>query len=325
MPVLWHPEGPIAIINDYISKEMMCCFYDITVSLSRIQPLIISVTSREIWSLSGQVVLWRCLLDGRWGRALIVCGREYWKVGAHGVAGAQLFWPITMAGSCGSTCCMLVSGTEALSPPYILNGEVHSARFYSWDISPSQLWPKPWNTKTSFDCLVTACYWRETKAASLWKCRHVWMCLLDLSPPLLSHASFSFLGSVSALTLFLLGRVLDLRVGCHSMSGHGSEWRRRVSDVSRGCLWKGCAITNLGTDQSSRACLVFSSHVPLVESIKQSQGIPVVAQREQIWLVSMRMQVWSLALLSGLRILCCHELWCRSKTWLGSDVAVAVV
>ena len=29
-----------------------------------------------------------------------------------------------------------------------------------------------------------------------------------------------------------------------------------------------------------------------------------------------------LALLSGLRIRYCCELWCRSQTWLGSDVAV---
>ena len=36
--------------------------------------------------------------------------------------------------------------------------------------------------------------------------------------------------------------------------------------------------------------------------------------------VSMRMQVGSLASLSGLRIWCCHELWCRSQMWLGSGV-----
>ena len=30
-------------------------------------------------------------------------------------------------------------------------------------------------------------------------------------------------------------------------------------------------------------------------------------------------------LLSGLRILCCPELWCRSQMWLGSGVAVTVV
>ena len=32
-----------------------------------------------------------------------------------------------------------------------------------------------------------------------------------------------------------------------------------------------------------------------------------------------------LALLSGLRIRRCHELWCRSQIWLRSGVAVAVV
>ena len=34
--------------------------------------------------------------------------------------------------------------------------------------------------------------------------------------------------------------------------------------------------------------------------------IPVLAQWEEIWLASMRIQIWSLALLSGLRIWCCH-------------------
>ena len=38
----------------------------------------------------------------------------------------------------------------------------------------------------------------------------------------------------------------------------------------------------------------------------------------------MGMQVRSLASLSGLRILHCHELWCRSQVQLGSGVAVAV-
>ena len=33
----------------------------------------------------------------------------------------------------------------------------------------------------------------------------------------------------------------------------------------------------------------------------------------------------SLALLSGLRIRCYCELWCRWQMWLGSSVAVAVV
>ena len=37
------------------------------------------------------------------------------------------------------------------------------------------------------------------------------------------------------------------------------------------------------------------------------------------------LRVRSLALLSGLRIWHCHELWCGSQTRLGSRVAVAVV
>ena len=52
-------------------------------------------------------------------------------------------------------------------------------------------------------------------------------------------------------------------------------------------------------------------------------GVPVVAQQKQTRLVSMRMRVGSLASLSGLRIRCCHKLWCRSQTWLGSGVAAA--
>ena len=54
-------------------------------------------------------------------------------------------------------------------------------------------------------------------------------------------------------------------------------------------------------------------------------GIPFVAQ----WLMNPtrnhEVAGSSLALLSGLRIWCCHELWCRLETWLRSHVAVAVV
>ena len=39
----------------------------------------------------------------------------------------------------------------------------------------------------------------------------------------------------------------------------------------------------------------------------------------------MRMWVRPLALLSGLRIRCCHELWRRSQAPLGSGVAVAPI
>ena len=59
--------------------------------------------------------------------------------------------------------------------------------------------------------------------------------------------------------------------------------------------------------------------------IKESVGVPVVAQQKQIWLASMRMQVWALALLSGLRIRCCCELWYRLQMQLGAGIAVVVV
>ena len=53
--------------------------------------------------------------------------------------------------------------------------------------------------------------------------------------------------------------------------------------------------------------------------------VPIVAQWKQIQLGTMRLQVRSLASISGLRIRRCQELWCRSQTWLGSGIAVAVV
>ena len=49
-----------------------------------------------------------------------------------------------------------------------------------------------------------------------------------------------------------------------------------------------------------------------------------MAQRKQIRLGTMRLQVQSLVSLSGLRILPCRELWCRSQMWFGSGIAVAV-
>ena len=52
--------------------------------------------------------------------------------------------------------------------------------------------------------------------------------------------------------------------------------------------------------------------------------VPIVAQWVTTRLVFMRMWVWSLALISGLRIWSCHELWCRLYTWLRSGLAMAV-
>ena len=55
------------------------------------------------------------------------------------------------------------------------------------------------------------------------------------------------------------------------------------------------------------------------------KGVPVVAQwAKNPDIVSARMRIQSLALLSGFRIRCCHELWYRSQIRLRSDVAVAV-
>ena len=49
-----------------------------------------------------------------------------------------------------------------------------------------------------------------------------------------------------------------------------------------------------------------------------------MAQQKRIQLGTMRLQVRSLALLSGLRIQRCRELWYRLQTQLGSGVAVAL-
>ena len=50
-----------------------------------------------------------------------------------------------------------------------------------------------------------------------------------------------------------------------------------------------------------------------------------MAQWNRIRLGTKRLWVPSLALLSRLRIQHCCELWCRSKTWFESDVAVAPI
>ena len=47
-----------------------------------------------------------------------------------------------------------------------------------------------------------------------------------------------------------------------------------------------------------------------------------MAQQKRIQLGTMRLWVQSLTSLSGLRILCCRELWCKLQMQLGSHVAV---
>ena len=61
------------------------------------------------------------------------------------------------------------------------------------------------------------------------------------------------------------------------------------------------------------------------DKVHKGLGGPVVAQQKQIRIGTMRLQVRSLALLSGLRIRRCCELWCRLQTRLGSQVAVVLV
>ena len=74
-------------------------------------------------------------------------------------------------------------------------------------------------------------------------------------------------------------------------------------------------------------------HMPQVQPKKRSRkkkykyiGVRIVAQQKRIWLGTMTLQVWSLALLSGLRIWSCCELWYRLQMrlrsgigWHGSD------
>ena len=49
-----------------------------------------------------------------------------------------------------------------------------------------------------------------------------------------------------------------------------------------------------------------------------------MAQGKWIQLGTMRFWLWSLALVCGLRIQSCPELWCRSQMWLRSGIAMAV-
>ena len=63
----------------------------------------------------------------------------------------------------------------------------------------------------------------------------------------------------------------------------------------------------------------------LVERERLTTKRKMGEEPQRILLASMRMQVCSLASLGGLRIPCCHELWCRLQTQLRSCVAVAVV
>ena len=67
----------------------------------------------------------------------------------------------------------------------------------------------------------------------------------------------------------------------------------------------------------------FTLAIPVLE-INHVSGVLIVVQSKRIRLGTTRLRVRDLASLSGLRILHCHELWCRLKTRPGSSMAVAV-
>ena len=73
----------------------------------------------------------------------------------------------------------------------------------------------------------------------------------------------------------------------------------------------------------ARSQIAYSEYIHL--KYGHMLGVPIVAQQKQIRLGTMRLRVQPLASLSVLRIRCCHELWYRSQTRLGSCVAVALV
>ena len=89
--------------------------------------------------------------------------------------------------------------------------------------------------------------------------------------------------------------------------------------------WSSGSIPGLGNSACRECRQNKQQQQPPPPKNSKQWGVPVMAQWKRIWPASMRTQFQSLALFSGLRILHCHELWCRSQTWFRSGVAVAVV
>ena len=98
--------------------------------------------------------------------------------------------------------------------------------------------------------------------------------------------------------------------------------KKKNKSWERGRVWEGVAVFH--RDSSERCqmekdveCTIQFTHVLFKKQVKL--GVPVVAQRKRVRLGTMRLRVRSLALLSGLRIRRCRELWCGSR---GSDPAL---
>ena len=88
----------------------------------------------------------------------------------------------------------------------------------------------------------------------------------------------------------------------------------RIIDVSIYQMQK--AMSHYGFQSKAAKSDVLSSIINILSRV------PVVMQWKWIRLGTTRLWVRSVATLSELRIRCCHELWCRSQTRLGSGIAV---
>ena len=100
--------------------------------------------------------------------------------------------------------------------------------------------------------------------------------------------------------------------------------------ITEGRPWTLVSMVSVSTMCTNGPCkghiLASTTHCqqPIDSPAKESPGVPMVVQWLMNQLVSMRTRVRSLAMLSGLRIQCCRDLWCRSQTWLRSGIAVAM-
>ena len=109
---------------------------------------------------------------------------------------------------------------------------------------------------------------------------------------------------------------------------------RKIADIHRANVWSPLKIHSLWFFQSDIKkvkdfinCNVWPNvkyyYLPAWESCLDIRKF--LLWEFLSWLASMRMQVRSLPLLSESRIRRCCEPWCRSQTWLGSGIAMAVV
>ena len=110
-------------------------------------------------------------------------------------------------------------------------------------------------------------------------------------------------------------------------------WHSRLRIQHCHCYSLGhCCVAHLIPGPGTSACCRCSCHwngVGMewngIPRNKISQGgVPIMVQWKQISPGTWSLRVLSLASLSGLRIRCCHVLWCRAQMWLGFCIAVAV-